>query len=545
MEYKFKRNFNIGSLDAESDKFLVSAFVEKDDLSLLKDIEDPKCILMGRTGSGKSALICHLEKNEDNVVRIAPENMSLRHLSNSNIINYFKNLDVKLDLFYKVLWKHVFIVELIKLHFHNSSKTSYNIEWLKEKLSFQKRKKAIAYLEKWEDKFWEETEYRIKELETSLENRFKSSMGINFDIEDLLKGDIRLEEEDKKSEKIKYDIINKAQKVINESQIEEIQQIIDMLRTEVFSKTSKKYIILIDDLDKEWVSNKIVYDLIKALIETIKEFRVIPNVKIVIALRSNIHKKIFKENTARGVQREKYNNLYLNIEWSKDELNQLINNRLKELMKTQYSNTSPCIDDILPPASKKVSSGFDYMLERTFMRPRDIIDFFNKCIKHADGQTKISREIIKLAENDYSDERLKALNDEWMENYGNLSLLYGFLKQSKPNFIIKDIQEIAVDYFANFTEENTKSMTKELKALYTEFTKDVKIEKFLKSVLIVLYEVGLLGIKISPESKFEYIFDSANNAHEIEDISENSKFCIHPMFYQSLRIKVDKSSFIP
>src|SRR5690606_9289136 len=131
--------------------FLLSSFVDKNDISILRDMNDSKCILLGRTGSGKSALIKYLEEHEEDIVRIDPESMSLRHLSNSNIINYFKTLDVKLDLFYKVLWKHVFIVELIKLYFDNNlSKSQGILDWIKSKTDdkYIKKKQSIEYLEK-------------------------------------------------------------------------------------------------------------------------------------------------------------------------------------------------------------------------------------------------------------------------------------------------------------------------------------------------------------------------------------------------------------
>lgn len=535
--YKFRRNIDIGSLDAESDKFLLTAFVDKEDLEILQNTNDPKCILLGRTGVGKSALIRYLENNEENIVRIAPESISLRHLSNSDIINYFKNLDVKLDLFYKVLWKHVFIVELIKLYFTNNIQKSKSIlEWIKERFPDKKRKKAIDYLEKWEDKFWEDTEYRVKELETSLENRFKGEVGSGINLSDLFEATGKSEEETKEARKVKYEVINKAQKVINESQIEEIQSIIEMMKKELFAKTQKQFFIVVDDLDKEWVSNKIVYDLIKSLIDTLKELSEVSNIKIIIALRTNILKKIFKENSNRGVQREKYNNLYLEIHWSRTELMTLINNRLAELMKGQYTNETPLIDEVLPQQHKKHGDCFDYMLKRTFMRPRDIIDFFNKCIKNSDEKAKFSWEIIRTAEDEYSHERLRALNDEWIENYGNLFVLYSFLKGKEPQFTRAEIEKVAGEHFINIIASSEVSqLSGDLQSHFKKYGETFVITPLLNKVLIILYEVGLIGIKISPSSKVEYIYNSYSS-YEESDIKDETKFFVHPMFKKALRM---------
>lgn len=540
IQYKFNRNIDIGSLDAENDKFLLTAFVDKNDMSILRNMDDPKCILLGRTGCGKSALIRLLEEKEENLIRIDPESMSLRHLSNSDIVNYFKKLDVKMDLFYKVLWKHVFIVELIKLHFDNDlTKSKGILDWIKSKIDdkYINKKQSIEYLEKWEEKFWENTEYRIKELETSLESRFKGEFGGSLDLKDIMALSSKSEAEQTDSKRVKYEVINKAQKVVNESQIEHIRNIIEMMTNELFKKSRRKYFIVIDDLDREWVSNKIVYDLIRSLIETIKDLCRIPNVKIVIALRSNIHKKIFKENPSRGVQREKYNHLYLDVQWNKEQLRELLNNRLRELMRGAYTKDSPTVDDILPSANKKQVSGFDYLIERTFLRPRDVIDFFNKCVKYGDGKSKITREVIRAAEDEYSHERLRALNDEWLENYGSVYCIYGFLKGEPDGRNISEIESTAENYFMEILGDNEHlKLCVELQGLFIRFGEDFKVGSILKPIIVVLYEIGLIGIKISGSNRTEYIYESYS-VIDTKDLTENSKLYVHPMFHKALRIK--------
>jgi hypothetical protein len=56
-EFKFRRNIDLGNLEAEQDKLLLSAFVERPDYEILKDTSSSKSIIIGRTGSGKSAMI--------------------------------------------------------------------------------------------------------------------------------------------------------------------------------------------------------------------------------------------------------------------------------------------------------------------------------------------------------------------------------------------------------------------------------------------------------------------------------------------------------
>lgn len=206
-------------------------------------------------------------------------------------------------------------------------------------------------------------------------------------------------------------------------------------------------------------------------------------------------------------------------------------------MKSSYTSESPTVDDILPVANKKQVSGFDYIVERTFLRPRDVIDFFNKCIKNADGKTKLSRDIIRKAEDEYSHERLKALNDEWIENYGNIYCLYSFLKGLKDGFKLEEIKSVAEDSFMESISNNdVLRLNIHFQALFKSFGSDYDTIKILKEIIIVLYEIGLIGIKLSSENTKEYIFESYS-AYEIEDVNEETKYYIHPMFHKSLRIK--------
>ncbi|MBP7496226.1 MAG: hypothetical protein KA792_00995 [Bacteroidales bacterium] len=534
--YKFRPNIDIGSLDAENDKLLINAFVEKNEFQLLKEFENNKCIVLGRTGSGKSALLKYLETSNSNIKRIDPQSMSLRHLSNSTIINYFKSYEVNLDLLFKVLWRHVFIVEIIKLIYGTDiPKSKRYLEWIKEKAKNDKsRKIAIDYLAKWEDHFWEHTEHRIKEIEKKVESNYYKAIEGEDEIFKLQNDEIK---EHPQYGRIKEVIKYKAEKVINESQVEALKGILDILKEDILKKSQKKYYIIIDDLDKEWVANTIVYDLIKALFETIKEFTAMPNLKIIIALRSNIHKKIFKENVSRGIQREKYNDMYLDIIWSREELELLINNRLRELMRAQYTNETPKIEDILPDESKREKSGFDYILDRTFNRPRDIIDFFNKCFKYANGKTKISREIIKQAEVDYSVERLNALEDEWLENYGKMDVIFSFLKGCKNGFSLIDIKTKAEESFLEqLTTDKVKLLTnKELKCFFDNFAKNLEVMPLLKKILHLLFDVGIIGIKITPQDSIQFASNS-HNVFNIDEINEETKFYVHKMFVRALKI---------
>ena len=113
---KIKSDMVVGSPDAETDNILNDVFVDNGSFDALVNMNNPKCIIIGRTGTGKSALIKRINESEKYVKFIDPERMSLSFLSNSTILTYLRSEGVNLNFFYKLLWKHVFIVEIIKLY---------------------------------------------------------------------------------------------------------------------------------------------------------------------------------------------------------------------------------------------------------------------------------------------------------------------------------------------------------------------------------------------------------------------------------------------
>lgn len=530
-KFKFSKHHTIGAPDAESDYTLDKVFIETGELEVLEDISSSKCIIVGRTGAGKSALIKQLEDNLQKVKRIEPESMSIKYLSNSTIINYLLQLDVNLNFFYKVLWKHVFIVELLKLYFDEDISKRKN--WLqsiydKVQNKFGKinpaKEKAISYLETWSDEFWQFREHRIKTLENDLTQKLQKEVGVSNLAS--LKAVIEESKTTKTSSEIKY----KAEKVINEIQAEELYEIINILKNDLFNEPQKRFYIIIDDLDKEWVSPQIVYDLIAAMIEVIKEFQAFKSAKIIVALRDNLHQLVFSAKEHRGGQREKFSSLYLYLTWDRNNLKDLIDKRLRLI-----SNDSIDIKDTFEKKNKNNESGFDYILDRTFLRPRDVISFVNKIIQNSNSKSHFSNSIIKLAEPEYSIERLQAIEDEWNENYGDISKLCYFLTGIHNGFRIINIKEES--FYELYCDEDSKSFKGDFKIILAQWQKNkIKFRDFLKEALYILYKVGIIGIK-KPHSPIQFFYDKVNPVL-ISDINSDCRIYVHKAFYSALSINV-------
>jgi ABC-type phosphate/phosphonate transport system ATPase subunit len=150
--FRFKRNAKVGEAAAEQDdEFLFNSFVDIGDFREIRDMQSPRRIV-GRTGSGKSALLRYLAHDQEHVIEVDPEHLSLAYIANNDVIQFFEQLGLKLDLFYGLLWKHVLAVELIrhKYQLNTEEKTKSWVNQLVENFrrKDQTKERALEYLKK-------------------------------------------------------------------------------------------------------------------------------------------------------------------------------------------------------------------------------------------------------------------------------------------------------------------------------------------------------------------------------------------------------------
>ncbi len=127
-EIKIKRGLRLGDLEAETDRELLRAcFIDNGELDLLTDVHAPESIIVGRTGAGKSAMLIQIEERAEHFKMLDPSDISIRFLEHSDIIQFFDSIGVNLDLFYKLLWRHIITIELLKMRYSLSSERDSKI----------------------------------------------------------------------------------------------------------------------------------------------------------------------------------------------------------------------------------------------------------------------------------------------------------------------------------------------------------------------------------------------------------------------------------
>ncbi|AGZ30078.1 putative aTPase involved in DNA repair [Burkholderia pseudomallei] len=532
MRYVFRRNSSVGAMDAESDeRFLRDCFLDTGDLDSLEDCQDPKRIVVGRVGAGKSALLSRLLESHSNAVEIRAEQLSLSYVANSDIIQFFESAGVKLDLFYQLLWRHVFVIELLRKRYRISANDPWGfLDQLRDLFQRdQAKKRAVDYLKQWNDHFWQDTETRVKEFTSKLETKLSSAIDAKaYGITLNASGAQTL------SDEIKSEVLHKAQSVVNDNQVRELSEIITLLADEIFTDPQNRFYLVIDRLDESWVDDRIRFKLIRALIETVRAFQRVRSVKAVVAIREDLLRTVFEETRDAGFQEEKFEGLFLRLRWSKAQLKQMIDLRIEKLIKEQYTQRKVTFEDIFR-GSVRGESAIDYLLSRTLLRPRDVIAFVNCCIELCEGKEFVTPSTVQDAERKYSIGRLRSLKDEWISHYASLEACTEILRGRNTHFRYSEItethlQECIQEHWIQIPESDPVGL-----AANEYLNNKRSANSLLIQILKVLYTTSIVGVK--PEAtervSWSYLDDRGISDGQYK---KSSSINVHPMLWRALDV---------
>lgn len=531
-----KRGMSIGTGNAESDdEFLFECFINYPPVEECKRMTSPAMIIAGRTGEGKTAILRHIDSNAEHSVCLDPSEMSMSYVSNSDALRFLTAIGADLDLLFQVLWKHVLCIEFIRLRWdvENTEKSRSIFARITERFSRdERRSKAIAYLKAWQGKFWITMDQNVKEITEAYEAKLHAELGV--DIDKFKAGgqyDKRLSTE-KKSE-----LVARSRKIINSDQLAELHGIIDMLSIPDGDQM-KNFYILIDQLDERWVDDSVRFRMIKGLIESLKSFRKITNLKILVALRLDVLERVVQDTSDISFQREKFEDNFVRLTWSKTELKALVDGRIKLLFKRKFTTESVGFYDVFPQKIANKDT-FDWMIERTLMRPRDIIAFVNESITAAAGHPSVSATALRKAEGEFARKRKDALIQEWRSAHPALEKMLDLFAKRKKTLISfneitsrEEIDDFALELCSDpsFLED---PVAIECQTYLNSRGSDSM--RMMQMAVSVLYRTGAIGLKL--ETSEPYVYAHINQplvSHHL--IRDNTKIRLHPMLHAAFHL---------
>ncbi|HDX3076870.1 TPA: DNA repair protein [Escherichia coli] len=513
--YKFRNNDEIGKLEAETDSYLDACFYESNVFkgivnfdSTEKNPDFTRRIIVGRTGSGKSALLKKiLDKGNIKLHdTIEAENTIFEHINNNVFISDLISKGIDLRGFYKSLWLHVLLMKVIPAVYRSSYQSFF--EEIKDLIGGKKKpyKPEVAndYIEQFKENFFNDK--ALIEISNKLESdlSFKlgnSAVGVGGKISNSDTAKIQSET----SSYVSRELLFKQ------------KELIKILKEEFADSNQVRIVISIDDLDKSWLSTSAIrYDFINALLEAFRELLDIKSVKVLISIRTDILMGIYKSSLR---QDEKDQSLIYSISWNKTEIREIIDARINHLVKNRYqSNKSVLMKDIFNFTVEGIGAD-DYILDRTMLRPRDAINFVNICLSECDGMVNMNENIVLIAEEKFYSSRKRALVTEWKS-------IYPFIEEYLDVLSLISFSDFTVSNIGQAVKDDISQHLLDRLTVVKEDDQHTKILMNFEGLLKVWFVVGVVGIRKTASLIIYSSFDKPNL--DITDMKRD--FVIHPLF---------------
>lgn len=542
-QFAFRSSDRVGFAAAEQDQaFLVSCFVDNGQYDYLVRGDLRNHIVLGRTGAGKTALLERIAERQTNIVRLDPEQLALNYLSTSTVIFFLSQLGLDLDLFFALLWRHVVVVEVLRRRFKiNDPDTKAHFFGVFATL-FQspKHQKALEYLDEWGSSFWLDTEQRVKEVTSKLENDVRAEAGLHYP--GLLS---KIEAGATFSEEEKAQYRERFRTIVSQVQIQELANVIELLDA-ILEDPQNVYFVLVDHLDEKWVDDELKSRLIRALLETLRRFLAVGNLRIIIALRFDLYDRVLDETRSSQQQEEKLHSLCSNINWTREQLTTLMDLRISRVIKQRYTSRPVDHKDILPadmPNGSRRQDSMQWILDRTFMRPRDVIQFFNFAIAKAVNEPVISAQALLDAEGEYSRERLNGIVDEYIATYPTLhnfvEILYGL-----PGRIDLDhLDDLTLWEGVQTAIATSNGTVDKLIEMGNAFLAEkMPLDAFAREFFYVFYEVGIVGLQKARGEQISWTYESRRSLSRAE-ITPSTRAWVHPMLWRRLGTRSQQTLF--
>jgi hypothetical protein len=278
------------------------------------------------------------------------------------------------------------------------------------------------------------------------------------------------------------------------------------------------------------------------LFQTVLDFQRVRNLKIVVALRTNIFDFI-SFGSRSGGQEEKFRALVQRIRWTERELRQMADERARIASERAGLNQINGVSSLLPSRNATRGDPFDYILERTLMRPRDVIAFLNECLDIAVGRPRLTWEDIRTTEANYSVNRLLALRDEWKPTFPGIGECFQVFRGADPTLSVEALTRYLDALGLLLVEENFEGvlwLTDLTEPLWSGGAAPTDWTATYQLLVVLLYDVGFLGV-VDSAGVAHFSNEAPGYADSPTNLLGNARFAVHPTFHPALGIRRQKS----
>jgi len=465
----------LGDVRAENDQSMLgTAFYEWQDYKILFESDD-RFVVVGRRGTGKSALTYRLQKEWRDkkyfVVVVAPDEEDVFGLR--SVAAKFGATVTRVRAAIKIAWRYAMAMEIaIQLHAHYKTQKAIQAS------------KLMLPMFKWE------------KCGTNIVSRLKST----------LRGCLILGEspEDAVSElAVRLDV---------NALVAEVDS--------VLSGLGRKAMVIIDRLDEGYESDDIGIGIVDGIIYGADDLRSkTKNIKSVLFLRDNIFRaiQVSDQDFTRNIEGS-----VLRLHWDTQELFYLVCKRLRVALALDIESDMRLWNSV---TSNELHGreGFRVCLKLTLYRPRDLISLLNTAFHNArkqGRQTLIPADLLASATH-ISAIRYDDLRKEYSSVFPGIAEVTRAVATCGPRLKLED-GIAALDELAASSE------------LSPETALHMKILGGSEEVLKTLYGIGFLGA--GDEASGNYIF-SHDGKRTDRLFHPGTTLLVHPCYWNALGIQ--------
>lgn len=322
----------------------------------------------------------------------------------------------------------------------------------------------------------------------------------------------------------KYEASVKARELEKLYKLEEIQHLLPSLRE---IARSRRIIVLVDELDRGWDSSEDARAFVAGLFQAcISINSVHDGLRVYMSLRQELYDDVPELYD----DAQKYRDLIETLSWSESSLLKLIARRIRHSMPAlAAADDETCWDSLFAPFPGPRGCGsFRYMIDRTLLRPREIIQFCTQaieCCRESNPGIPVNNSAVTEAESIYSAERAKDISAEHRFQYpGLISVLAAFRGRTQS----LDREEVEFLCLELITGEIPSNGTSKWLTICTE-----------QSLAEILWNVGFLrGEAVQDNNVNKSGSASYLGAYQVRhlNIAATRRFQVHPMFHAYLDI---------
>jgi len=470
---------SLGDTTAENDgKMLSDAFVATADFRSLIESDD-RTVVVGRRGTGKSALYIELQKHwkKDKkviVLSFSPEDTEI--IGFRSLLRPFSESFNLARAVTKLLWKYTILMEMA-----NYISTNYKLTTLIERDSL-----LNEHLTR-----WNETKGGYLTKCRTIAKLFLTSDSPEEAVGDL-PGNLEL------------------------SQVEE--KVLSL-----FDKADRRVVVLMDRLDEGYESDAVGIGMIAGLtyasIELNKRSDLI---RPIIFLRDNIYRTLAKEDPdySRNIEGQ-----VIRLHWDWAQLLTLVTTRIKLSFDIKVEKDQRVWDRVTT-GELSGRDGFKKCLQFTLYRPRDLLSLLNEaffCAARNSRTTAIIEDLDHAAQS-ISVARLEDLWKEYSKIFPSIQLVTSSFKDGEPELLVGTAIKIIESYIDSFEDSSNHEALAETRILQSS------------GLLQSLYSVGFIGTHDNSTSAFSFCHDGRTPDKGFEN---SDKILIHPCYWLGLNLSRD------